>query len=411
MPLLRRKLWTGQEAGPTVLGVLLILLLASCASKPEMPVIPKEDAGGKGEIALSAEARKNAGIEVVEARLESRATALEAPGQLAWNEDRTWTVGVIATGKVMAVLAQVGDRVRQGQTLARYHTHDVHETQANLLQAVAERRRSVAHLDQLKRNRDRLKRLFEAKAAPLMQVEQAESEVTMAEEDVKKAQANIDRETEHLTEVLEIPVDTSHAHAGPHQGEGGEEELVPVKAPHDGVIVERKVSIGTVVTAGQPAFVIADPETLWLIANFPESALPVLRVGLPLTIEVRAYPGRLFAGRIKRLGETMDAATRTLKVVAEVGAQRSLKPEMFATVKLAAEGIQAIYLPASAVQEVDGHQVVFVEDAQKHFAARPVQATISDGVATIQSGIKAGERVATQGSYMIKGYAAQRAGE
>ena len=391
--------------------LLLILLLASCASKPGMPVIPKEDAGANGEITLSPEARKNAGIEVVEARLESRETALEAPGQLAWNEDRTWTVGVIATGKVMAVLAQVGDRVRQGQTLARYHTHDVHETQANLLQAVAERRRSVTHLDQLKRNRDRLKRLFEAKAAPLMQVEQAESEVAMAEEDVKKAQANIDRETVHLTQVLEVPVDEDHAHAGPHEGEGGEEELVPVKAPHDGVIVERKVSIGTVVTAGQPAFVITDPETLWLIANFPESALPVLRVGLPLTMEVRAYPGRQFTARIKRLGETMDAATRTLKVVAEVGAQRSLKPEMFATVKLAAEGIQAISLPASAVQEVDGRQVVFVEDAQKHFAARPVRATISDGIATIQSGIKAGERVATQGSYMIKGYAAQRAGE
>ena len=413
MPLLRRKLRTGQEAGPTVLGVLLILLLVSCASKPQMPVVAK-DTGAKpeqGEIALSAEARKNAGIEVVEARWESRATTLEAPGQLAWNEDRTWTVGVVASGMVRAVAGQVGDRVKQGQVIARYHTHDIHETQANLAQALAERRRSVTHLDQLKRNRDRLKRLFDAKAAPLMQVEQAESEVTMAEEDVKKAQADVDRETEHLTEVLEIPVDASHAHAGPHQGEGGEQELVPVKAPHDGVIVERKVSIGTVVTAGQPAFVVTDPETLWLIANFPESALPVLRVGLPLTIEVRAYPERQFTGRIKRLGETMDAATRTLKVVVEVGAQRALKPEMFATVKLAAEGIPGIYLPASSVQEVDGQQVVFVEDARKHFAARPVQATISDGVATIQSGIKAGERVATQGSYMIKGYAAQRAGE
>lgn len=390
--------------------LMMILLLASCASKPEMPVVAKAEPG-KGEIALSAEARQNAGIEVVEARWESRATALEAPGQLAWNEDRTWTVGVVATGMVRAVSGQVGDRVKQGQVIARYHTHDIHETQANLAQALAEQRRSTTHLEQLKRNRDRLKRLFDAKAAPLMQVEQAESEVAMAEEDVKKAQANIERETEHLTEVLEIPVDKAHAHAGPHQGEGGEQELVPVKAPHDGVIVERKVSIGTVVTAGQPAFVITDPETLWLIANFPESALPVLRVGLPLTMEVRAYPGRQFPGRIRRLGESMDAATRTLKVVVEVGAQRALKPEMFATVKLAAQGIQAIYIPASAVQEVDGHQVVFVEDARKHFAARPVQATISDGVATIQSGLKAGERVAAEGSYMIKSYGAQRSGE
>ena len=108
--------------------LLLILLMASCASKPEMPVMAKK-AGGKGEIALSAEARQNAGIEVAEARMESRATALEAPGQLAWNEDRTWTVGVVASGMVRSVSGQVGDRVKQGQVIARYHTHDIHETQ------------------------------------------------------------------------------------------------------------------------------------------------------------------------------------------------------------------------------------------------------------------------------------------
>lgn len=390
--------------------LLLLLLLASCASKTESPIVAKAPPE-RAEIDLSPEARRNAGIEVVDVREETRDTVLEAPGQLAWNEERTWTVGVVASGRVRVVSAQVGDRVKQGQVIARYHTHDVHDTQANLAQALAERRRAITNLEQLKRNRDRLKRLFEAKAAPFMQVEQAESEVKMAEEEVEKAQANIDRETEHLTEVLEIPVDLAHAHAGPHQGEGGEKELVPIKAPHDGVVVERKISQGTVVTPGQPAFVITDPESLWLIANFPESALPQLRVGLPLAIEVRAYPGRQFPGRIRRLGETMDAATRTLKVVVEVAAQKALKPEMFATVQLMARGVRAVQIPASAVQEVDGRQVVFVEDAQKRFVSRPVQARISDGIATIQQGLKAGERVAAQGSYMIKGYAAQRAGE
>lgn len=394
-----------------VLFLLILLLLASCTPKPAAgPVVAAPQPGTAG-IELSAEARRNAGIEVVTARQEIRDTPLEAPGQLTWNEDRTWTVGVVASGMVRSVFAQVGDRVKTGQVLARYHTHDIHDTQANLAQALAERRRSVANLEQMKRNRDRLKRLYDAKAAPLMQVEQSESEVKMAQEDVEKAQANIERETQHLTEVLEIPVDSSHAHAGPHQGEGGDAELVPVKAPHDGLVVDRRISLGTVVTAGQPAYVIADPETLWLIASFPESALPLLRVGLPVTVEVRAYPGRLFPGRIRRLGDTMDAATRTLKVVVDLPSQQALKPEMFATVKLAARGVSAIAIPASAVQEVDGHQLVFVEDAQKRFVARPVRATIGDGIATIHSGLKAGERVAAQGSYMIKGYAAQKAGE
>jgi len=385
-----------------------LLLLASCGAKPPVVSVAKPPETG---IELSAEARRNAAIEVVEAREETRDTPLEAPGQLTWNEDRTWSVGVVASGKVRLVFAQVGDRVKAGQVIARYHTHDVHDTQANLAQALAERRRANTNLDQLKRNRDRLQRLYNAKAAPFMQVEQAESEVKMAEEDVRKAQANVDRETQHLTEVLEIPVDTDHAHAGPHQGEGGDAELVPVKAPHDGLVVERKISLGSAVTAGDTVFRLSDPESLWLIANFPESALPLLRVGAPLSVEVRAYPGRQFAGRIRRLGESLDAASRTLKVVVELPSQRALKPEMFATVKLSAAGARSIVIPASAVQEVDGQQIVFVEDERKQFISRPVRAYVSDGVAVISEGLRAGERVAAQGSYMIKGYAAQKAGE
>jgi cobalt-zinc-cadmium efflux system membrane fusion protein len=376
-----------------------LLLFAACGTKPP-EAVPVERSAKAG---LSDEARKNAGIQVVEAREETRDTKLEAPGQLGWNEERSWTVGVVATGKVRAVMAQVGDRVREGQVLARYHTHDVHDTQANLAQAVAERRRANANLEQLKRNHERLKRLYDAKAAPLMHVEQAESEVRMAEEEVRKAQANVERETHHLTEVLEIETEPS--------GVAGEQELVPVKAPHGGLVIERKVSLGAVVTPGQPAFVIADPESLWLMANFPEAALPLLRVGQPLTVEVRAYPGRRFAGRIRRLGESMDAATRTLKVVVEVAAQSALKPEMFATVRLAIPGRKVLVVPAAAIQEVDGRQVVFVEDGRGQFTARAVEAAVADGWAVIQAGLQAGERVAAEGSYMIKSQAAQRTGE
>ena len=82
-----------------------------------------------------------------------------------------------------------------------------------------------------------------------------------------------------------------------------------------------------------------------------------------------------------------------------------------ATVKLAARGAPALVIPAAAVQEIDGQQIVYVEDAQQRFHARPVRATLSEGLAQVHSGLTAGERVAAQGSYMIKGQAAQKAGE
>lgn len=385
------------------------MLLVSCGTKPAPETAETKGEPAAAAVELSPEARRNAQIEVVEAREETRDLTLEAPGQTTWNDERTWNVGVVATGKVRQVMVQVGDRVKEGQVLARFHAHDVHETQANLLEALADRRRAQANLEQLKRTRDRLKRLYEAKSAPLMQLEQAASDVAMAEQEVQKAQANVDRETHHLTDVLEIPVDVDHKHEGPHEEEGQELELVPIRAPHAATVVKREVTVGSVVTLGQPAFVLADPESLWLIANFPESALPRLKVGLPVSVEVRAYPGRLFPGRIRRLGESLDAATRTLKVVVELQARGALKPEMYATVKLESPAARALVVPAAAVQVMDGKNVVFVEEQPGKFTARPVDVTMSAGMAVVSSGLQAGERVATQGSYLIKSQQLQRA--
>ena len=183
----------------------LLLALVACqkpaAESPAAKAAPPPETEQK--LAIDPEGANRAHVEIVEAAWADVDDALEAPGQLVWNEDRTWSIGVVASGKVLQTIAKVGDTVKAGQVMARLHTHDVHDTRAFLRQAKTEQERAQAQLELAKRNRDRMKRLLDLKAISQMQVDQAESEVRNAEAAVKRARADVDRETQHLTEVLQ----------------------------------------------------------------------------------------------------------------------------------------------------------------------------------------------------------------
>ncbi len=384
--------------------VLAALAFCACQSapKPEVSAPAKSDA-----VELKSDAMRNANIEVATVRSESMETTIEAPGKLTWNEDRTVSIGVVATGKVMHTYANVGDRVKSQQILARMHTHDVHDTKALLRQARAERDRATSALEQARRTETRMKRLLELKAISEAQYEQAVLERKTAESLLRSAIAGVDKEVAHLTEFLEIPADEEES-AGHQHDEL--EELVPVKSTQDGVIVERKITPGTVVTIGQEAFIVSNPDSLWCIASFPESALARLRVGISVDIEVRAFPGRVFRGRITRLGDTIDPATRTLMVRAELASQGLLKPEMLAAIRIRIPASPTLVIPEAALQVVNGKSIVFVESTPGNFQLREIEAQVRNGQAVVLSGLAEGERVATTGSYYLKGELLREAG-
>lgn len=386
--------------------ITLAILICSCqkpvtnATAPQ----PKRDA-----VELSGEAQKNANVEIVVAKRVVIDQLIEAPGKLAWNDDKTVSIGAIAAGKVMFVYSRVGDTVKVGQVLARMHTHEVHDTKAALRSARAERERAESSLEQMKRNEDRMRRLLELKAVSQSQLEQAVMDRKTAESSARKAHADEDREVQHLTETLEIAaeVDEGAGHAHQHNED---EELVPIKASAAGTVVDRKISPGVVVNIGQETFTITDSGSLWCIANFPETSLRDLRVGLNVEVEVRAYPGRIFVARIARLGDTLDANTRTLMIRADLASQGVLKPEMLATIRLHLRGASVLSVPEAAVQMIEGKQTVFVEKSPGKFIPRSVEARIEDGRAVILSGLTEGERVAANGSYFLKGQLLREAG-
>jgi len=142
-----------------------------------------------------------------------------------------------------------------------------------------------------------------------------------------------------------------------------------------------------------------------MIAAVSEEHLSTLRVGMLVRVHVQAYSARAFSGRITRLGEELDPITRTIKARVELpNPGGKLKPEMYATAEIElGRSEPGLFVPQSAVQEINGRNTVFVEAAGDRFEARPVQLgrTLGDTM-EIASGLRPGERIVTRGSYVLK---------
>ena len=378
-----------------VAALALGWLLLQRATAPA-PTATTDAAAAQDVVTLSAEARQRAGITVEAAREVMRAQTLEATAVVALDEARTARVGSQVEGLVVSAAREVGDRVGAGTLLASVQSHRVHDSWAAYRKAIAERRRATNELEFAKEAEARARRLFADKAISTQEVQRTESNRVAAEEQLDMAGTEVRRAEEDLEHLgVTNKEDPS--------GESGED--ITVRAPIAGVVLERLVTPGTAVTPGMPLFVVSDLSRVWVVAEVDESRLAQVAVGQPVQVRVAAYQGDSFAGTVTRVGDVVNPKTRRVTVRCQVpNADGRLKPEMFATVALGTGTPRpTVVVPASALHEVNGRTVVFVQEGEGVFRARPVTGgPEAEGVVEIASGLKAGERIATAGSFLIK---------
>jgi cobalt-zinc-cadmium efflux system membrane fusion protein len=381
--------------------LLLGALTAACGPRPASESQPSAQTR-PDVIELTPDAIANAGITVQAAAAVTRAQALAAPGLIVLDEARTARIGSLQEGLIVEATAQVGDRVGARQTLARMHSHDVHDAWAGYRKALAERRRAETQLAYATEAHERAKRLFTDKAVSLQEVQRAEVERVTAAQAVDTAQAEVIRAIEELEHVgIDVPA------TGPPAGAQNDQtsEQIPVRTPIAGVVLERLVTPGTTVTPGTPLFVVSELTTLWAVAEVDEALLSRIRTGRPVEIAVAAYPDQRFAGTITFIADTVNPKTRRVTVRSTVpNLDGRLKPEMFATVTLGeGDARPVVVVPPGAVQTMDGRAVVFVETSPGRFTMRPVElGAESGGQVEIVTGVAAGDRIVANGSFVLK---------
>lgn len=313
-------------------------------------------------------------------------------GVIDFNQDRTVRVFSAQQGRVAQVLVKAGDEVRKGQTLFTVAVSDASQAASALISAAATLRAANA-------TAKRAEALAQDSSIPQKEYQQAQADQQTAQAAYDAARQNL-----RLLELGEADI----ARIERERKVGIE---VAVKSPISGRVVARAAQPGLLVQPGNdPAPVtVSDTGSLWMVANVPESEFRYYRPGQPVEVRVAAWPGKVFAGKVAYVGDSIDADSRRIPVRAEIAdPQHLLRPQMtaeFSTTIAAPD--QGIAAPAEAVvRRGDGADVVWVasgKDAKGPlFTQRPVVRGKADGgwVELVQ-GLAAGDQVARRNALFL----------
>jgi membrane fusion protein, heavy metal efflux system len=323
-------------------------------------------------------------IQLVTVQPSTLTHTLRLTGAVAYNAFKTTPVITQVGGPVSRVLAVPGQQVRAGQPMLEISSPDYSQLLDSYLKAADSFRLAD-------KNYARAKDLYEHHANALRDLEQAESDRNQAQADLNAAEQGM--------KILGIknPADLAKAPSSAQ---------IQVLAPIGGEVVERLVSPGQVVQAGQTqAFTISDLSTVWVLANVYQADLASIHNGDDVVVTTDAYPGS-FHGKISYVSPSLDANTRTLqaRIVVDNPGEK-LKKDMYCTVSVTAGSIsRAIAVPDSSILRDDNNQpFVYVTIGDNQFGRRDVEIGPSqNGLTQILKGISIGERVVGDGSLFLQ---------
>ncbi len=345
------------------------------------------------QTALATESREDAGRRVsvtvypVQAALGERLLTL--PGETAaWYQS---TIYGRVNGYVARWHADIGDHVRQGQTLA---TIDTPELDAQLAAARAQLHAAESEVVVRQAEAELATTTYERwRDSPMGVVSDQEREEKRAGFDSAAARLNAAR-----AQVAVNQADVDHYAALA--------QFKRVVAPLDGTVVERRIDIGNLVTAGSTSattslYRISEDQPIRIFVDVPQRAsAELMRPGVPVQVRANNLAGRVFNGKITRSSRAIDPQARTLKVEVDLpNADQSLVPGMYVDVAFDLSGGSLMQVPAAAmIFRSTGPQVALVDaDNRVHFQA--VTIARDDGnVVELGSGVRAGERVVLNAS-------------
>ena len=307
------------------------------------------------------------------------------------NEYRLIHLSPRIEGRIIKVMAELGDRVKPDQPLALLDSIELGKKKADYLQAKTNR-------DVDERNYIREEGLFKQRIT-------SEKEYLDAKGKYEKSVAAYRAGYEALRLI-----GLSDEHIK-HIGWSDKREALsyfPLVSPQAGTVIERTITPGELITPKDKAFTIADLSTVWILLDIYEQHLAAVKVGSEVEITVDAYPEERFRGQIVYLSYLLNPDTRTVDARVEIAnPDRRLRPGMFARATLLVRSTQedqkVLVVPQDAIQQVDEKSVAFVEERPGTYRVRPVVIGRRSGDdAEVHSGLTEGERVVTQGSFYLK---------
>ena len=343
---------------------------ASASATPQLFTIPQDQMAHVQMVTIEPAAMKH---------------TLRLTGAVQYNAFNTTPVITQIGGPVSRILVLPGEHVKGGQPMLELSSPDYAQSLGAYLKAEDSYRLA-------QKNYTRAQDLYQHHAIAERDLEQAESDRNQAQAELNAAEQGM--------KILGIknPADLAKAPSSAQ---------IPVLAPISGQVVERLVSPGQVVQAGQTqAFTISDMSTVWVLANVYQTDLQYVRNGDDVVVQTDAYPGSSFRGKISYVSPALDPNTRTLQariVVQNPG--EKLRKDMYCTVTVTAGVLSnALAVPNASVLRDDNNQpFVYVLTGANQFSRRDVDlGEAQDGQTQITKGVSAGEKVVGNGSLFLQ---------
>lgn len=178
---------------------------------------------------------------------------------------------------------------------------------------------------------------------------------------------------------------------------------IPIRAPAAGVVVRKNAVQGAFVQPGAELFELADLSRVWVLADVYEHELGRVKPGGVARLQLSAYPGETFEGKVGFVYPTLDPSTRTLRVRVELANRDGrLKPGMYGDVTLSLGEAKGLSVPREALVDTGEVQYVFVAKREGVFEPRRVKVGVRAGERVqVLEGLAAGETVVTTGNFLL----------
>jgi cobalt-zinc-cadmium efflux system membrane fusion protein len=294
---------------------------------------------------------------------------LNATGTVNVDVARAIPVISMASGRIVEILARIGDTVKKGQLLLKVQSADISQAFSDHQQARADEKLAKSQLE-------RAKILFDRGAI-------AQKDVEVAQNVEEKAVVTVDTTLKRLKVLGADPANPS--------------PIINIYAPASGVITDQQVTAaaGTQGLASPNAFTISDLSHVWIVCDVYENDLGFVRLGEYADIHLNAYPNLALKGRVSNIGSILDPSIRAAKIRLEVPNPGMLRLGMFATATFhGQQSVTRAVVPATAIVHLHDRDWVYVPKEEGQFQRVEVVGgkMLAGGMQEV-SGIDPGQKV------------------
>jgi RND family efflux transporter MFP subunit len=336
------------------------------ANAPGAPAKVGADGPALGPLQISPQRLQQIGVTTAVVEMKNISNELQAPGNVAMDEERISYVQTRFPGWIRNVFANATYQyVKKGQRLFTIYSPDLVSTEQEYLLAKKNQQVSSEHMHGTAANEGDW--LLKAAEERLRRFDIPNSEIAALEQS------------------------------------GTAQHEVAIESPASGYILERNALPNAYVQPETKLYTIADLSTVWVYANVSQADVGRLKPGDSAQVTVDAYPGRRFNGRIQQILPEVDATTRTVRVRLVFGNPGVvLKPGMYVNVNIAAPLGRQLVIPATGVLQSGARQIAFLDYGEGNLEPREIETgpRVDDSVVVLK-GLKAGDRIVSSANFLV----------